>query len=601
MQSRYPLLALSLCTTLLAGCGMGPLNTSASGRASMPGTVMGGQFPVSGATIQIYVAGNTGYGSASTALLTPAATTDANGGFNITTPYICPAGSQAYIVASGGNPGLSGTVNNSALVMMAALGPCANLSSSTHIVISEVTTVAAVWALAPFMTSYTAIGSPASNTKGLANAFAMAANLASSDRGQSPGDLPAGASVPSTTINTLANILATCVNSDGSTAANMPCAKLFAAATPSGGTAPTETTGAALLIAQHPGSPDAAWALAGSFLAFQPSLSTKPNDWTLSMMFATGGTTSKGLAMDANGNAYLVDASALRILNPSGAVTGTYTSMAGLSVALDADGYIWTGNTAGQLNRMPPTLSAPVTYTSNLVNSGSAAVIALAADGFGNAWYTCDYCSQIGKISSAGLNFGPFVAGGDFHGTAVAVDAAENAWRSDMGTSVGVVANNGTALTGSPFRCSACASPFSIAIDASGNGWLGTGTSVTRLTSAGTFTQYAYYSVGGGLNNATGVAVDGSNNIWGVSPQNISNQYPAAIGGFTNSMTAITPFLGYTGSTMAAPKYIAIDGSGNVWTGNTNNGTVTVFVGVASPTIQPLSLAVKNGTIGQKP
>jgi len=49
--------------------------------------VHGGQQGVSGATIQLYAAGATGYGLAATALLTTTVTSHAAGSFNITGDY----------------------------------------------------------------------------------------------------------------------------------------------------------------------------------------------------------------------------------------------------------------------------------------------------------------------------------------------------------------------------------------------------------------------------------------------------------------------------------------------------------------------------------
>ena len=81
-------------------------------------------------------------------------TSGAGGGFSITHDYNCPsATSQVYLVASGGNPCLSAGTNNTALALMAALGPCGQLNGSTFVDIDEVTTVASVYALAQFMTA----------------------------------------------------------------------------------------------------------------------------------------------------------------------------------------------------------------------------------------------------------------------------------------------------------------------------------------------------------------------------------------------------------------------------------------------------------------
>ena len=127
------------------------------------GSVFGGQNPVSGSLIQLYSVGTTGDGLAATRLITAALTTsdgtgltnsNANAGnamntlptgsFTITGAYTCPSSTaEVYLVATGGNPGLTSGTNNAALSLMATLGPCGDLSSSTYIVINELTTVGA--------------------------------------------------------------------------------------------------------------------------------------------------------------------------------------------------------------------------------------------------------------------------------------------------------------------------------------------------------------------------------------------------------------------------------------------------------------------------
>ncbi len=74
--------------------------------------------------------------------------------------------------------------------------------------------------------------------KDLLNAFAAAQNLVDIHSGQAPGTAPAIATVPAAEINTLADILSSCVNSNGNTSSTAGCGRLFTAATPAGGVAP---------------------------------------------------------------------------------------------------------------------------------------------------------------------------------------------------------------------------------------------------------------------------------------------------------------------------------------------------------------------------
>jgi trimeric autotransporter adhesin len=257
------------------------------------GNVSGGQEPVSGATMQLYAVGTTGDGSAATPLLTSAVTTDAHGDFDVTGKYTCPSPSAlVYITGSGGNPGLPAGMSNPSLSLMAALGPCGNLSASTVIVINELTTVAAIWPLAPFISSSSAVGSSPSDAPALASAFTLAEAYADTSSGTVPGlNVPSGTTVPVTEINTLADVLATCTNSaGGSTGDGSPCGALFAAATPAGGTAPTNVIGAGINIATNPTiNVSNIFALAQPTAPFQPTLTAAPPNWAVQLATTTGG------------------------------------------------------------------------------------------------------------------------------------------------------------------------------------------------------------------------------------------------------------------------------------------------------------------------
>src|SRR6185312_8858204 len=142
---------------LLSGCGIGGGNiVTVQPNVAIKGSMHGGQQPVSGATIQLYAVGATDGGGA-TPLLKSTVTTDASGGFNITSNFDCPSGDPlVYLVGTGGDPGVGQT--NSAIGLMAALGRCSSLSASTFVQMNEVTTVAAAAALAPYMTAPANVG-----------------------------------------------------------------------------------------------------------------------------------------------------------------------------------------------------------------------------------------------------------------------------------------------------------------------------------------------------------------------------------------------------------------------------------------------------------
>ena len=356
--SRLSSLALLPLSLLLFSCGTQQRSPHLIIPANKQGIVHGGQQPVIGATIQLYAVGTTGDGSASTPLLSSAPLSDANGAFNITGAFTCPSPtSLVYIVATGGNPGLSPGANNAALSMMAALGPCSNLSSSTFIFIDELTTVAAVYSLAPFMTSASAIGSASGDASALTAAFALAAQLVNTSTGASPGTgIPSGTSVPVEQINTIGNILSACVNSTGGTAGdNSTCGNLFSLTTPTGVTPATDTITAALHLANDPTLNTAAlYNLVPSFPPFQPMQPQTPPDLSVRLTYPSGFTASTAE----------LDFPPTRISYGSSPApqTVTFTNNTAVPVGVDIAGIVNTSPTASGAD--PYDFRAD--YTSNL-------------------------------------------------------------------------------------------------------------------------------------------------------------------------------------------------------------------------------------------
>src|ERR1700712_1467704 len=105
-------LALLAPSVFLSGCTANfvPSSPTAVPFATIQGNVHGGRQPVTGSHIYIYAAGSTGYGSASTSLLTAFntgsypttldannnyyVTSDASGNFSLTGEYTCVANPQ---------------------------------------------------------------------------------------------------------------------------------------------------------------------------------------------------------------------------------------------------------------------------------------------------------------------------------------------------------------------------------------------------------------------------------------------------------------------------------------------------------------------------
>ena len=282
LLSSVPLLAAGF----LGGCGTG-LNSAAGNPvdshafATLTGKVFGGQQPVIGSQISLYAAGKTGTASAARSMLMGTVLSGPGGGFSISGQYSCQAGDQVYIVASGGDAGAG---PNASIGLMAALGPCSTLlanAATTFINLNEVTTVGAVYALAPYMTGVQNVGSDASaaSTNALAAAFATSKTMVDVSVGQALTTSTGNGIVPFTTINSLANSLAACVNSASYNSSS--CTSLFTDTTVTGST-PTTTLQAALNLAHSPATNAAAiYSLASASAPFQPTLTTAPATYAL--------------------------------------------------------------------------------------------------------------------------------------------------------------------------------------------------------------------------------------------------------------------------------------------------------------------------------
>jgi streptogramin lyase len=325
---------------------------------------------------------------------------------------------------------------NSSLALMAALGDCGNLNNITHVHMNELTTVAAVWALAPFMSGNTQawqkVSTSSTNASGLRMAFAAAGQVVNISTGTLPGTLPAGATLQTAEVNTIADVLEFCINSIDP-APNSPstsCSNLFAAA-PSASGNPADTITAAMNIAQNPAR----------------------NVTTL----------NQGVSNTSTFNPVVANPTAFTIaIQYTGGELNAPTA-----VAADQQGQIWVTNSG----------SEAVSRFDNLGNAQAALTLAgtptaIAIDLSGNAWVTAsnndvyELTSHTDGSTSSVALFTGFNAP-----TGVAVDPAGYIWVVNSGNStVSAFNSSGTPMSGSPFNGGgSIASPAGIAINGNAN------------------------------------------------------------------------------------------------------------------------------------
>lgn len=416
---------------------------------AISGFSYGGHSPIGNQHVYLLQPGTTGYGSAATSLLgnngvnvdgngvalnanvndpnVPTTTTakyvitGSDGSFNLTGAYSCVVGQPVYIYAWSGNIG-GGAINNNNIVQLATLGNCpsngsfSGSSALSFVYMNEVSTVATAYTFQPF----TVVGNNnawdigTSNTTegliGIANAANTAAQLyniaggtqiSSTQDGEGhianyqtqltgvPND--GNGVVPQATIDSLANIVAACVDSTVATLGTpaAQCSSLFTVATDNGettGTQPVDTATAMINVARFPAGNNSGTAVDATYakdifaiptgtVPYAPALSHAPNDWTIAINYpgpnngvagsASSGTvtnstlnSAESIAVDDIGQVWITsqgeeNAGGTAFINKPDIVRwsslgaqnsiNTYTYIPGY-VSIDGSNNAWTGN-----------------------------------------------------------------------------------------------------------------------------------------------------------------------------------------------------------------------------------------------------------------
>lgn len=629
---------LSVSALVLTGCSLQqdavPTQLSAG---AISGTVHGGQQPVSGARVYVLAANATTYAGNSTSLLQAGsginvdsigfyATTDSTGSFNLPAgSYTCTSGQIVYVLAEQGNPGLTAGTNNASIALMTPLGVCGGSGNFTAslptIGLNEVTTVAAVYALAPYMSGPTNLGS--SNTTagvaGLTNAVNTAYNMVDMVHGQARATTIAGnGTIPKATINTLANILAACINTDGTNTSGTACYKLFHSVNATA-TLPTDTITALLAYAHFPAqaidlgggfTTNDGFTLSSSNAPFQPALTSKPNDWTIEIPYSGSGisgaiTSPKMVAIDASGDIWTVNPStnSISAFDPQGAPLGNFTGTGSqaitgpTSIAIDNLSRIWVPNSGTSATISVFNTNGNAAAISPVTGLVSPADIAF--DGSGNAWLPNNFSTSIQKVSSNGATVNSFTGNGLSVPVGVAVQpgAAGNVWvvNQSSGNVVSVFTNAGGVVAAYPTGDTG--SYVSDAIDVSGNVWITNATStggLTKMSSTGVLATGSPFT-SSQVNHGNSVRIGGTGNVW------VSNSTTGEnIRVFTSTGGQVGNATGGLVSDVV-PSSLAIDGSGNVWFRSETDGFLRELVGAANPVVTPLAKATANSQLGSRP
>ena len=528
-----------------------------------------------------------------------------------------------YLTATGGNPGFSGTMNNTALVMMTTLGTCGSINASTKITINEVTTAAAAYALAQFMSPAGGVGSYGGSVRGLANAFSTVNNLVNTATGVALTTTPGGNGVaPQARLNTIANILAPCVNSTGPTSA--ACSALFTAATPSGAAAaPTTSLGAALSIALNPASKVSSLLnIPSSQAPFQPSIASA-TDLTMTIGYAAGGTVPSALALDSTGNVWVANygtggtASTVSFLSPLGvpALNSPFSSptfINGVSaIAIDPANNAWLANkdnsSAAELSATSNGTNYTIATDASPYTNGFSTPVSVAVDGSANVWFLNSGTISVSELAHTNYSATPtkLTSASLVAPRSLAFDISGNAWvTNSSGTSVTRFNSTAQPVPFTTFSATGLSGPVGVAIDGASNVWVTDASlaAVAELDRNGIVVSPTTGYVGGGISGANSDAIDGNGNLW------VADTAANHISALTPAGVAITPTAGYQDASISAPGSVAIDGSGNVWVTNgtaTTSGplvlTVSEMVGVAAPAVTPLSIASGNAQLSLRP
>ncbi len=611
---KHPMLQTAKHAALIVALAL--MSASASAVERIAGRVEAGGAPITGAAVTLWLAGPEAPRKLGET------TTDDDGRYDL---EVAGGGDDAgvlHLTALGGEATTAtGKGPNPAIALLAMLGT----DAPERVTINELTTVASAWAGAQFLDGGTLRG----NDLGLRIAAGNVPNLVDLETGGLGPVITDPLNGPQTTtlarMNTLGLLLAACV-----TAIPDACDKLFDAATPPGGTAPTDTLAAAQNIARHPWhNADKLFGLLDEFypvpegkryrdVPLVPYLYYAPSAWTLSLVHSGGGFFAVGgAAIDGEGNFWTnnnwLAGSQTTIFQQFGGGVGKFApdgtplspmitgfrggglDSPGWGIAISPDDKVWATNLIGRtISVLDRKTGKPLSPESGYDFDGKLAELqGIIVTPKGDVWTVDNGNDQIVHLPDGdvakGRILGRTVDGKPVDGTlqvkepfGIAIDQEDRIWITNSGSKT--VTRFPASEPGNAEEIEVGYSPHAIAIDSQGNAWVGNlvghpGT-LEKLALVKQKLESEAEALAGSMSADQRAA-----NMW-VDLWDIISEFPGGdVSMIRPDGTVEGPY--NAGGSITGPWGVAIDGNDNVWVASSTSHSVSQLCGVRTETCPP--------------
>jgi hypothetical protein len=593
-----------IATLLTAATLLGGTYSATSAAVRIEGQVQAGGGALAGSTVSLYSA------SVDAPTRLAQVQTDADGHFVLANDQT-PGGEQIlYLIASGGVPAVNKAGgNNPAIELLTVVGN----QPPAKVIINEMTSVASAFTAARFIHGESISGNPL----GLRIAAMNVPNLVNLQSGSWGAVIVDGLNLTrSTTLSNL-NTLASLVTYASTSASSDWRSRFFRAATPTGGTTPSNTLSAIAGIAReswaHPkelfGLFEEAYPQAKEGLPnaapFAPYLLYAPNDFALILRFSGGGLYAPGrLMFDADSNLW----SGANWM--PGSQSNSVKNIGGGTAKFGPDGSV---------------LSPPVTGFMGAGINGVGWGTAVTRE---NVWIS----SFNGRILVMDLQGHPVASEQDFPFReklsglmGIGVAANGDVWIADAEGGQLLFFPGGRVKEGRIVKVAGLAGPFDVVIDDQNRVWVSNSRSDTVVRfPANDPTKVETFRVGVG---PRALALDSKNNVWVVSflspdfpglkplPPNASIMqefaaFNAIVSSLQSGRVKATGFVsmilsdgsqqpqaggGYSGDgAISIPWGINLDGNDDVWT---TNGWTHGIVYMAGDNTKGHSADTKTGNV----